>query len=204
MEDFMKKGAIPFHAYPLADEGTAWDGQAEMSAADVEDLKKMCAWFDSDNPDVKSSYKLPHHEASGYKTVWKAVASAMGVVLGARGGVNIPEEDLVAVKSHLAKHYKEFGKDVPDGKAAWDVQWKAEFETSKKSGRRISGATQEVLDKISEHHETMKKALDSMYSAHAEIEKCMKNLVGQDEPDDNGQDDEDDLTKNAKVLRIVR
>ena len=40
----MLKGVIPFKATSKAPEGTAWDGSAEVSAADVEDLKVMCAW----------------------------------------------------------------------------------------------------------------------------------------------------------------
>ena len=205
MEAIMIKGAIAFHSYPLAEEDTAWDGPAEVSAADPDDLKKMCAWYDAENPDVKSSYKLPHHEKDGYKTVWKGVAAAMGVVLGARGGVNIPEGDLEAVKAHLAKHYKEFGKDVPDGKSAWEVQWKQDFPENKKDGRRISAATQAILDKIAGHHEDMKDAMDLMVKAHKGMADCMKDLIGQDEPDDDGDDDEDDQAGDGSkaVLRIV-
>jgi len=110
------KSVIPFHAYPLADEGTDWDAGAEVRAAEVDDLKKMCAWFDSENSDIKNSYKLPHHKKEGYKTVWRGVSASMGALLGARGGVNIPDADRKGVYNHLAKHYKEFGKEAPEFK----------------------------------------------------------------------------------------
>lgn len=45
--------------------------------------------------------------------VWNGVRSAMQVLLGARGGVNIPERDRKDVYLHLSKHYEEFDKDPP-------------------------------------------------------------------------------------------
>ena len=38
-----KRAIIPFHAYPTADDGMAWDAGVEVKKADVKDLKKMCA-----------------------------------------------------------------------------------------------------------------------------------------------------------------
>lgn len=114
-----EKGAIPFHDYGIADETAEWNGPMQMSECgdDMEKLKDICAWFDETAPDVKSSYKLPHHQASDKKAVWKGVAAAMGAVLGGRGGVDMPEEDRQAVYNHLAKHYQQFEKEVPEFKA---------------------------------------------------------------------------------------
>ena len=78
--------------------------------AEVDHLKKMCTWFNSEKPDLKSSYKLPHHKAEGHKAVWRGVAASMAALLGARGGVKIPEEDRKGVYNHLKKHYKQFDK----------------------------------------------------------------------------------------------
>ncbi len=111
--DLETKGAIAYHDYGKADEGTAWDGPAQIKAADVATLKKICAWYDDSAPDSKSSYKLPHHEADGLKAVWKGVRAAMGALMGARGGAKIPDADRKAVYNHLAKHYKEFDKEPP-------------------------------------------------------------------------------------------
>lgn len=108
----VKKGAIPFHSYPMADEGASWDGPGEVAKADVSDLKKMCTWYDSSNPDLKSSYKLPHHKADGYTTVWSGVRAAMSRLY--QGRTQIPDSDRKACHGHLAKHYKEFGKDAPE------------------------------------------------------------------------------------------
>ena len=108
------RGVIPFKEYPT-DTGS-WDGPAEMKASDIPDLKIICTWFDGAAPDKKGSYKLPHHRANGYKVVWKGVTAAMGALLGARGGVNIPDGDRKGCHSHLSKHYAQFEKTPPEFK----------------------------------------------------------------------------------------
>jgi len=62
------KRAIPYRRRPLAPEGTRWDGPAQVRRADVRVLRIICAWYDESNPDVKSSYKLPHHLADRQRT----------------------------------------------------------------------------------------------------------------------------------------
>lgn len=114
-EEMEAKGVISYHRYPLAQEGADWDAGKEVRGAEVSDLKKMCTWFDSKNPDLKTSYKLPHHRSDGkYSTVWRGVAAAMAALLGARGGVQIPDSDKKSVYNHLKKHYADFDKEVPD------------------------------------------------------------------------------------------
>ena len=100
---------------PKAPEDEAWDAAAEVREAEVEDLKVMCAWVDSENADVKGAYKLPHHKASGqHAVVWRGVAAAMAALMGARGGVDIPEDDRRGVYNHLSRHYEEFDKEPPE------------------------------------------------------------------------------------------
>ena len=112
-----RKARLPYKDHGTADPDTAWDGPAEVKECgdDLTKLKSICAWFDSENADVKSAYKLPHHRASDLKAVWKGVAAAGAAIQGGRGGVDIPSGDIAAVKAHLASHYKEFGKTPP-----WD------------------------------------------------------------------------------------
>jgi len=104
-------GVIPFREAPKAPEDMSWD----FNAADytVDQLRRACAWYDSGNPDVKGSYKLPHHLPDG-RVVWRGVVAAMQVLLGARGGVNIPDSDRKEVYAHLVKHYRQFGKEPPE------------------------------------------------------------------------------------------
>ncbi|MBI4231175.1 MAG: HK97 family phage prohead protease [Planctomycetes bacterium] len=108
------KMAIPFKHYPLDPEDAEWDGPAEIAGAEVDDLRLIAAWFDAGAPDVKTSYKLPHHRAGNKNTVWNGVRAAMGALLGARGGVDIPDADRRGVYDHLASHYEEFEKEPPE------------------------------------------------------------------------------------------
>lgn len=114
-EEEAERGTISYKKYPLAPVGEAWNGPAQIKAADTNDLKKICTWFDSAAPDIKASYKLPHHKADGYKTVWRGVAAAMAVVFGARGGLKGKAlADRKTIYNHLAKHYKDFDKAPPE------------------------------------------------------------------------------------------
>ena len=109
-----EKGVIPFKETSKAPDDEKWDASREVRQAEVSDLKVMCTWFDSENPDTKGSYKLPHHKASGHAVVWRAVAAAMAALLGARGGVQIPDKDRKGVYNHLVKSYKQFDKEPPE------------------------------------------------------------------------------------------
>jgi hypothetical protein len=105
--------SIAYTKYALADIEASWDASKEVSGADVNDLKKMCAWYDSQKSDTKGSYKLAHHHLTGFRTNWAGVKSAMATLMGANGGVEIPENEKKAAYDHLAKHYRDFEKQVP-------------------------------------------------------------------------------------------
>lgn len=111
------KGAIGSHETAKAAESASWDAAAEVSAAEgAATLRKMHAWVDAEgDPEAKSSYKLPHHTTEG-SVVWRGVAAAMGALMGSRGGVAIPSGDRRGVYAHLARHYAQFDKDVPEFK----------------------------------------------------------------------------------------
>lgn len=136
MDESKMKGVVPFAPHTTAPEKTAWDAnavQADMwqEGENQANYAKVHAWFDDTQadddgdgyPDVKSSYKLPHHDQK-YRVVWNGVAAAMGALLGARGGVNIPDNDRQGVYNHLAKHYAQFDKTVPEFKSYTDEEIK--------------------------------------------------------------------------------
>jgi Caudovirus prohead serine protease len=111
------KGAIPYKKTPVAAAGAAWDGPSQVAKADVATLKKICVWYDASKPDLKNSYKGPHHMADGdHKLVPAAVKALAGVMMGARGGMNIPDSDRAGVMSHVAKHYADCGLGDPPWK----------------------------------------------------------------------------------------
>ncbi|MEM3370023.1 MAG: HK97 family phage prohead protease, partial [Candidatus Micrarchaeia archaeon] len=173
----IKKGVIPYHDYGIvSDESYAWDANAEVRDADVDKLKQMCAWYDEANPDVKSSYKLPHHRASDLKAVWRGVAAAMAALLGARGGVNIPDADKEGVYNHLAKHYKQFNKEPPE----FHKEYTSDEEILKacglneefavKYGRVLSEANRQRIKSVVEGINSM---VDNLKSLKKELEELL-------------------------------
>jgi len=89
----------------------SWD---ELTVDEKKDITAHYAWTPKNPPDRFTDLKLPHHNPKNHAVVWSAVRAAMGALLGARGGVNIPVEDRKKVYNHLAAHYREFGKEPPE------------------------------------------------------------------------------------------
>jgi hypothetical protein len=196
------KSVIPFKKFPLAEEGASWDAGAVVKEADADDLKIICAWYDSENADVKSSYKLPHHLGSGdgHKTVWSGVKAAMGALLGARDGVDIPEADKQGVYNHLKKHYAEFEKEAPEMRSYSAQELKSmfheekEFEMNEKDfDEKISKAIEPLLAEIKtlklQQKAGAKFSADTVEKMGAAMEhimngyKCLKGLM-----DGSGED----------------
>lgn len=128
--NFQEKGVIPYSIHGdigKMSEDTEWNVSKEIKKADIEDLKVMSTWVDSDNTDNKTAYKLLHHTADGHKVVWRGVVAAMGALLGARGGIDIPSGDRKGIYNHLAKHYKQFDKEVPEFKGYSDEELREKF-----------------------------------------------------------------------------
>ena len=95
------------HTTPKASEDREWDwhGTAEARKGDAlldrggwDAFAQAHAWYDPqqdrehDPPPEKQAYKLPHHEVvdGRVRVVWAGVRSAMQVLAGARGGVEVP------------------------------------------------------------------------------------------------------------------
>jgi hypothetical protein len=161
----MSKGVIPYKQTTKAPEDAAWAAGTEVGAASVDDLKVMCAWFDSSTPEVKGSYKLPHHTQANKSTVWRGVMAAGNAIQGSRGGVDIPPGDFDGVKSHLGKHYAEFDKTPPwenkGVEGGSDMETKEiealtkrieELEATIKAGRVLSVSNEADLRGAQDHH----------------------------------------------------
>lgn len=115
---------ISFRETPKAPADTPWDGKAEVSRADTDDLRAMCAWCDTSGdldedgwPTAKGAYKLPHHRSDGsHPVVWRGVVAAMNALLRPAGtprAVAIPKADRKGVYDHLARHYEQFDREPP-------------------------------------------------------------------------------------------
>ena len=113
-----------FQDLPLADRTREWDGDAadkrvrKWAGAEDEPNQKYRdahVWYDSDNKDNFTAYKLLIADVVGdkLKAVPRGVMAAGAIMEGARGGINLPKEDIDRVKSHLAKYYNKMGDTPP-------------------------------------------------------------------------------------------
>ncbi|WP_214323121.1 hypothetical protein [Nonomuraea sediminis] len=113
-----------FQDLPLADRGREWDSAAAdrrvrkwAGAEDKpnEQYRKAFLWYDGSRADEFGAYKLPIADVvdGELKVVPHAVMSAGGVIDGARGGVDLPEDEIGRVKSHLAKYYAKMHETPP-------------------------------------------------------------------------------------------
>ena len=119
------RAVVPFEATPTLD-ADSWDADAAVQRVrqwatgndgeiDWSKYRRAFAWYDSSKPDQYGSYKLPHHDVRDGTLVThrRGVIAAMQALLGARGGVDIPDKDRRRVYSHLAKHYRQFDMEPP-------------------------------------------------------------------------------------------
>ena len=113
-----------FHDLPLADRDRKWDGDAAdkrvRSWADAQNepterYRSAHVWYDAEHKDNFTAYKLLIADViSGKLTaVPHAIIAAGNVMQGARGGVDLPHDDIARVKSHLAKYYAKMGETPP-------------------------------------------------------------------------------------------
>ena len=113
-----------FQDLPLADRDRSWDGDAaekrvrKWAKAEDEPNEKYRdahVWYDKEKKDNFTGYKLLIADVVDGKleVVPRGVMAAGAIMDGARGGVDLPKDDIDRVKSHLAKYYKKMGDTAP-------------------------------------------------------------------------------------------
>ena len=108
--------------FPLAPEETpwAWDA-ADQDAILGPDMdwalyQRVHAYYDAERAEVKDSYKLPFAKVIDGRihAVWRGVATVMGILLGARGGVDISDADRRRSYDLMVRYYERFEKQPPE------------------------------------------------------------------------------------------
>jgi len=147
--EMIKMGIVPKHPwkYPK-DEQSAWEKPRlqdftneswdELSDEEKRNIAGHFAWAPENPPERFTDLKLPHHKPGNHAVVWNGVRAAMAALKGARGGVQIPNEDVPKVYNHLAAHYKEFDKEPPelkkDENGMWFIDMPDETEMQEEKG----------------------------------------------------------------------
>lgn len=174
--------AVAAHETPKASEDREWDadaaeqrirkwassdGSGDKDKIDWGKYRQAFAWFNVEDSEDFGSYKLPHHDVidGELHVVWRGVAAAMAALMGARGGVDIPNADRGAVYRHLAAHYIQFEREPPELVEVLIANLEAKIKGQPNQGRLLqepslskSGLVSECL--LSEPKESMMRISD--------------------------------------------
>jgi HK97 family phage prohead protease len=128
-----EKGATRFRDLPLTPRDRAWDATAAdrrvrewADAADGpnENYSRAFFWFDNENPENFGSYKLGFADIVNDELVAvpQGIIAAAAALQGARGGVDIPDDDVAGVRAHIARYYEKMSRefDNPNIIPPWD------------------------------------------------------------------------------------
>ena len=99
------------------------DGSGDTDKIDWSKYQKAFCWINPEDPNKLGSYKMPFADVVGgdLKAVWKGVATGMAALMGARGGVDIPDRDRKPVYNFLVVYYKKFDKEPPEYRSFFDL-----------------------------------------------------------------------------------
>ncbi len=90
---------------------------ADLADGQVADLRAVHAWVDpSGDPEMKSSYRFPHHHGPAGPANVRACVAAIAALNSGRSG--IPDADVKGVYEHLAAHLRDADREPPELKAA--------------------------------------------------------------------------------------
>lgn len=144
------KGVVSFQDLPLVDRNREWDseqaidnirswaadGEVNKENIDWEEYRKAFLWYDSENAENFSAYKMPIADVidGRLRAVPRGIFAAAAVLEGARGGVDVPSSDQEEMKNHLTRYYNKMAEEFEDEsiKAPFEKSSHKEEEMTKK------------------------------------------------------------------------
>lgn len=208
------KAVVPFQDLPLASEDRSWDADAararvarwaggpEKENIDWAKYRRAFLWYDSENADNFGAYKLPIADVidGELRAVPRAIYAAAAAIQGARGGVNIPDSDIPAIKRHLERYYKKLDKEPPWAEKHSDLNMLlyAVIGASSeiKAGRVLSAANRSLVE----------QAIQALQALLAASEPSDDDTQKDKEPPKNGKSQEhllDEIINELKNLKEV-
>jgi hypothetical protein len=115
---------VEYQDLPLADRDREWNGDAAVKRvrrwADAEEepndrYRRAFVWYDAEKKENFGSYKFAIADVVGgrLKAVPRGIFQAAAVMQGARGGADLPQNDIGRIKSHLARYYGKMDEIPP-------------------------------------------------------------------------------------------
>lgn len=156
------KSVVPYQALPLADPLQPWDGQAavqnvlrwaggpDKEKVDWNKFRKAFLWYDESAPENITSYKLPIADviAGELRAVPRAIYAAAAAIQGARGGVDIPDADIPAIKRHLEQYYSRLDRVAPWNQASEEKAGRVLSQQNEQLIRQAIAALQALLGQV--------------------------------------------------------
>lgn len=171
------KGACGGMNFTLARRDREWDAAAarrrvaewamgEGGEIDFSRYRQAFFWYDESGPDKVGSYKLPFVDIAGGEPVAvpRAIFGVAGVLQGARGGVDIPEEDIAGIKRKVGRYYARMREEFGDAEIS--PPWEAES-----AYQLAGGVTKEFLSDgsvITRLGDTLEGALHEQFTLMAD------------------------------------
>jgi len=190
------KKAATFADLPLADREDEWDATAAEKKvrawAGGEDnmnwnkYRQAFLWYDEESPELFSSYKLGFADVAGSRltAIPRGIFAVAAVIMGARGGVQIPEADMAKVKTHVEKYYTKMQKEFEDEEIVAPWNKSTEGAAEEKSGRVLSATS-----------------LAKVQAALAALQALLEAAISESEPEKSTQLAE--ATKEAAELEAI-
>jgi HK97 family phage prohead protease len=179
----ISKGVTPQSiSNELADKDAEWsspnlndftdESWEELDADEKRSITQHFAWRPSGSvEDINfSDLKLPHHRASDGAVVWNAVTAAAAAVQGARGGVDVPEEDMAEIRNHLEFHYNQFDETAP---------WNQEEQDSEEPEKQKQNEGEESLEETSKNIEQVALEMQKLVNETTQLINAKSKTIQQ-------------------------
>ncbi len=174
------KRALPYTAMPLASRSRSWDADAAEARvrrwADAEEApnakyRRAFFWYDAEAPDLFGSYKLQFADViDGELTaVPRAIFAVAAVLQGSRGGVDIPADDVAAVKRVVARWYARMAEEFDDDtiRPPWEKGLQQKADAALVGDNAATGDAATTASDLRERLiELLREALDLISSAN--------------------------------------
>lgn len=177
-----------------ADEAEAnvreWAGGPDKEDVDWDKYFKAFFWRDGDEPELFGSYKLGYADVYGgeLRAVDRGIYAVAAVLEGARGGVDIPEEDEASIRNQVEKYYDKMEETAP-----WNQEDSSEPDTPEEEENDMS--KEEIKEGVVEALE--EEGLLGSEKSEEELEERVKKL----EENDTVEKEIDDLWTELSELR---
>ena len=182
------------------------DGSGDPATVNMKKYAQAHFWYDDKAPDPDGDgypdrlgdYKLPFADIINGKltAIWRGVTASMAALLGARGGVSIPQADRKKVYNHIVKYYEKANKTPPDFKEM--LEESEEIEKAENESEMNKEMIESQLEKAG--RVLSQKNFEKLQQAYALLGEILDNATPQESADnDTVEEKQSDEQENEEL-----